>query len=98
MQAKLVCPGGLCARRSWRMQHPQTRKRRMLVPPALPVKDHKSVGAVGREPEDGPWSPNSFDPVGDPDGITEEFVTPRAMQHQLESCAASGWSQGSPFL
>lgn len=52
--------------------------------PSAPPANRKSVGAVGEEPEDGPLSPNPFDPGGEPDGIIEELEPPHAMRHQPE--------------
>lgn len=49
------------------------------TPSALPANDHKCAGAVGGEPEDGPWSLALFNPGGDPDSITKELSPPHAM-------------------
>lgn len=96
---KLLCLRGLCARCSDRTKKDAcATTAAMPTPPAPPVKDCKSVGAVGGEPEDGPWSPNPFDPGGDPKRITKELALPHAM-HSISwsSVTASGWSWESPF-
>lgn len=70
----------------------------VLTPPAPPVNDHKSAGAAGGEPQDGPWSPSLFDTGGDTDSITKELSPPRAMKHQLKLCHGEWLEPGEPIL
>lgn len=57
----------------------------------------KSARAVGGEPEDGPWSPDLFDPGGELNSIAEELAPPGPMHISWSCVAMSGWNQGSPF-
>ncbi|KAF4795877.1 hypothetical protein TURU_089439 [Turdus rufiventris] len=57
-------------------RHLATTVAAMSTPSAPPANTCKSAGAVGGEPEDGPWSADPFNPGGDPDSITKELSPP----------------------
>lgn len=75
-------------------RHLATTVAAMSTPSAPPVNTRKSAGAVGGEPEDGPWSSDLFNPGGDPDSITKELSPPCSIS--WSRVAGRGWSQESP--